>query len=243
MSHDTPICDYEGSDYVEFWNGRGYEDSCERIALARLLPQGGECLIDLGAGYGRLAGLYRRFARVVLTDRALSQMQEARQRLGGDPRYAFVVADVYALPFRGGAADAIVSVRMLHHIVDVPRALGEITRVLRGGGHYVTEYASKRNLKAMLRYALRRQRENPFSERPHEFVRLNFDFHPRWMERQFRRAGLRVEARRAVSHFRVDALKRSVPVAVLARCDQALQRVGGLWPWTPSIFVRARKDG
>jgi len=21
MSHDTPICDYEGSDYVAFWNG------------------------------------------------------------------------------------------------------------------------------------------------------------------------------------------------------------------------------
>ena len=54
MSHDTPICDYEGSDYVEFWNGRQYEDSCERIALARLLPPGGARLIDLGAGFGRL---------------------------------------------------------------------------------------------------------------------------------------------------------------------------------------------
>ena len=242
MSHDTPICDYEGSDYVEFWNGRAYEDSCERIALERLLPQSGERLIDLGAGFGRLADLYRSFRHVVLTDRAFSQMQEARKRLGGDPRFAFVVADVYALPFRAGSADQVVSVRMLHHLVDVPRALGEITRVLRGGGYYITEYASKRNLKAMLRYALRRQRESPFSERPHEFVRLNFDFHPRWIERQLRRAGLHVEARRAVSHFRVSALKRSVPTPVLVRCDHALQRVGGLWPWTPSIFIRARKD-
>jgi len=242
MSHDTPICDYEGSDYVEFWNGRQYEDSCERIALARLLPRGGERLIDLGAGFGRLADLYRPFTHVVLMDRALSQMQEARRRLGADPRFSFVVADAYALPFSAGAADDVISVRMLHHLVDVPKALREITRVLKDGGAYITEYASKRHLKAMLRYALRRQQESPFSERPHEFARLNFDFHPRWMERQLRRAGLRVEARRAVSHFRVGALKRSVPTPVLVRADQALQRLGGLWPWTPSIFVRTRKE-
>ncbi len=241
MSHDTPICDYEGSDYVEFWNGRGYEDSVERVALGRLLPAGGERLIDLGAGFGRLADLYAPFKHVVLMDRAFSQMQEARKRLRGDPHIAFVVADVYALPFAADAADNIISVRMLHHLVDVPKALHEITRVLRGGGTYITEYASKRNLKAMLRYALHRQRENPFSEHPHEFVRLNFDFHPNWMERQLQRAGLRVEARRAISHFRVNALKRTVPTPVLVTADRALQRVGGLWPWTPSIFVRTRK--
>ncbi|MCA1554211.1 MAG: hypothetical protein LC737_07525, partial [Chloroflexi bacterium] len=100
---------------------------------------------------------------------------------------------------------------------------------------------SKRNLKAMLRYALRKQDENPFSQSPHEFVRLNFDFHPRWIQRQLQRAGFEVEARRAVSHFRVNSLKRAVPTPVLVNADRALQRVGGIWPWTPSIFLRARK--
>src|SRR5262249_13843585 len=157
------------------------------------------------------------------------------------PCFQFVVCDVYALPFRTEVADQVVSVRMLHHLVDVPRAFTEIARILAGGGHYITEYASKRHLKAIMRYALRRQRENPFSPQPHEFVKLNFDFHPRWLEQQLRNAGLQVEARRPVSHFRLGPLKRRLPLGLLVTADRLLQRLNAGWPWTPSVFVRARK--
>jgi ubiquinone/menaquinone biosynthesis C-methylase UbiE len=240
-----PVCNYEGSNYrTDFWEGQGreYEDGVERVALQALLPSAGQRLIELGAGYGRLADLYGGFQAVVLTDRAFTQVQQARQRLGSDPRFGFVVADIYALPFRDGAADQIVSVRMLHHLVDVPRAFAEVARVVTAGGCYITEFASKRHLKAIVRYALRMQSEDPFSTAPHEFVLLNFDFHPGWMEQMLRQVGLTVDARRAVSHFRVGLLKRTVPVALLVGVDRALQRIGGLWPWTPSVFVRARKN-
>jgi ubiquinone/menaquinone biosynthesis C-methylase UbiE len=238
------VCNYEGSTYrTDFWEGQGreYEDRVERVALKALLPLSGQRLVELGAGYGRLADLYGGFGQVVLTDRAFTQVRQARQRLGNDKRFGFVVADVYALPFRDGTADQVVSVRLLHHLVDVPRAFAEIARVVSSGGCYITEFASKRHLKAIVRHALGMQREDPFSTAPHEFVELNFDFHPRWMEEMLRRVGFLVEARRAVSHFRVGLLKRAVPVGLLAGADRALQRVGGLWPWTPSIFVRARK--
>lgn len=239
-----PICDYEGSTYrTDFWEGQGreYEDRVERVALHSLLPPRGQWLIELGAGFGRLANLYGGFQHIVLTDRALSQVRQARQHFQADGRFNFVVCDVYALPFRSGAVDQVVSVRVLHHLVDVPRAFAEIARVLSHGGHYITEFASKRHLKAILRYALGRQQANPFSPPPHEFVRLNFDFHPRWLEQQLRQVGLRIEARRAVSHFRVGLLKRAVPLNALVAADRLLQRVGALWPWTPSVFVRARK--
>ena len=265
MGTPIPVCNYEGSNYrTDFWEGQGreYEDGVERVALQALLPPASQRaasrgahggaegkeppssrrLIELGAGYGRLADLYTGFQAVVLTDRAFTQVQQARQRLGSDPRFAFVVADIYALPFRDGAADQIVSVRMLHHLVDVPRAFAEIARVVTAGGCYITEFASKRHLKAIVRHALRLQREDPFSMAPHEFVLLNFDFHPRWMEQMLRQVGLSVDARRAVSHFRVGLLKRTVPVALLVGADRALQRIGGIWPWTPSIFIRARKS-
>nr|HID13463.1 hypothetical protein [Anaerolineae bacterium] len=54
------ICDYEGSAYrTEFWGqGREYEDAVERIALQRLLPPSGRRIIEIGAGFGRLADLY-----------------------------------------------------------------------------------------------------------------------------------------------------------------------------------------
>ncbi len=213
----------------------------ERIALRGLLPASGRRLIEVGAGYGRLADLYGNFEHVILSDRALSMMQQARQRLGHDPRFRFVVADVYALPFRAQAADQVVSVRVLHHLVDVSKALREVARVLTRDGHYLTEFASKRHIKAILRYLLRRQSENPFSSRPHEFVRLNFDFHPRWMESELRQAGFQVQARRAVSHFRWALLKKIVPLSLLVAADRALQRVGAWWPWTPSVFVQSQK--
>src|SRR6266851_5377284 len=101
--NNIPICNYEGSTYrTDFWEGQGreYEDRVERVALQALLPPAGQRLIELGAGYGRLADLYGGFQQVVLTDRAFTQVQQARQRLGGDPRFGFVVADIYALPFR-----------------------------------------------------------------------------------------------------------------------------------------------
>ncbi len=242
---DIPICNYEGSTYrTDFWEGKGreYEDQVERIALKALLPAAGHVLIELGSGYGRLADLYSSFHQVVLTDRALTQMQQARQRLGSDPRFAFVVADAYALPFRTGAAGQVVSVRMLHHLVDVPRALAEFARVVDAGGYYIAEFASKRHLKAIARYLLRRQQHSPFALEPYEFVPLNLDFHPRWMDQALRRAGFHVLKRRAVSHFRVAVLKRRVPLRWLVAADRALQVPGGWWPWTPSIFIRARKQ-
>ena len=56
---DQPrICNYEGSDYrTRFWGNqrRNYEDRVERIALRRLMLPTGQTLIDIGAGFGRLA--------------------------------------------------------------------------------------------------------------------------------------------------------------------------------------------
>ena len=84
---DTPaICDYEDSGYcTDFWEGQGreYEDAVERVALSHLLPPTGRRLIEIGAGYGRLADLYGGYDEVVFFDYALSQLRQA-QELWGD---------------------------------------------------------------------------------------------------------------------------------------------------------------
>ena len=94
------ICDYEGSRYrTDFWEGqnRQYEDGVERVAIQKLLPPGGRRLIEVGAGFGRLADLYRGYQQVVLTDYARTQLEEAQTYLGQDERFIFVVADIYRL--------------------------------------------------------------------------------------------------------------------------------------------------
>ncbi len=239
MNEAPRVIDYEGSTYsTEFWNAaREYEDRVERIAIRAMLPPQGKRLIDIGAGAGRLGDLYLGYDEVILMDYARSTIVEARDRWGHDPRFKFVAADLYALPFVDAAFDSIIMIRVIHHIVDVPRALHNIRAALRPTGQFVFEFANKRNLKSIARYALRKQTWSPFDPKPIEFVELNFDFHPDWMKRQLRQAGFLVRHTRSVSLFRVDALKRLLGAKRLASIDGALQQPLALLALSPSMFT------
>lgn len=251
MTPARPICDYEGSAYrSEFWGqGREYEDAVERVALCSLLPPAGRRLIEIGAGYGRLTPLYAGYDEVVFFDYAHSQLRQARELWGGSapggrPAYVYVAGDFYSLPFAPGLFDTVTMVRVLHHAADAPAVLRGIEQILAPGGTFVLEFANKRNLKAILRYALRRQAWSPFDREPIEFAELNFDFHPAWVRERLAEVGLQVGRQRTVSHFRVGLLKRAVPTGLLVALDRLLQPTGGLVQLTPSVFVRcqARAD-
>jgi SAM-dependent methyltransferase len=240
------ICNYEGTSYrAEFWDGHGreYEDLAERIALRRLLPPRGQRLVDIGAGFGRLADLYDGYEQIVLLDYATSGLREAQARLGRSGRFVYVAANIYEFPLAPGSIDTAVSVRVLHHLSDVPAALRAIAHALRPGGTYVLEYANKRNFKAIARYLSRRQSWSPFTAEPYEFTKLNFDFHPAWMARQLTQAGFRVDAGLAVSHFRQQLLKRLIPASSLAGLDGLIQRPGAALKLAPSVFLRGQTSG
>jgi ubiquinone/menaquinone biosynthesis C-methylase UbiE len=241
-----PVCDYEGSSYqTDFWDqgGRRYEDQVEALALRRLLPPGGKLLLEIGAGAGRNTPRYRGFERIVLLDYSRTQLQQAQERLGRSDRYIYVAADAYCLPFVPGLFDTATMIRTLHHMADAPRALGQVQRVLGPGGVFILEYASKQNLKAILRYALRRQTWSPFTIEPVEFAALNFDFHPRAVRNWLNEAGFSVERQLTVSHYRIDLLKRLVPLKLLVWMDGMAQLTGDWWQLSPSVFVRARAAG
>jgi ubiquinone/menaquinone biosynthesis C-methylase UbiE len=239
----TRICNYENSRYrYEFWEGaeRRYEDLCERIAIRALLPPTGDTLLDIGAGYGRLAPLYAGYRQVVLLDYARSQLEEARRYLSDLDRYTLVMADVYRLPFVENRFDAVTMVRVMHHLADVPAALAEVHRITAPRGATIIEHANKRNWKSVARWLLRRQSWNPFERTPVEFVEMNFDFHPAWVKEQMSRAGFTVETARSLSHFRSPALKRLLPPHWLARLDALAQPTGRWCLLTPSVILRAR---
>ncbi len=245
MGDEPRICDYEGSDYrTDFWEGQGreYEDLAERIALRHLLPPTGRRLLDIGAGFGRLAEFYGGYKQVVLLDYSRSLLRQAQARLGDDSRILYVAANLYTLPFAADSFDTVMMVRVMHHVVEVPRLLAEVARVLVGGGSYVLEFASKRHLKAILRYLLRRQEWSPFDRAPYEFAAMNFDFHPAWMRERLAEAMFHVKRTRTVSHFRLPLLKRLIPAPILARLDGLCQPTGAWWQLTPSIFHHCTVD-
>lgn len=238
----VPVIDYEGSPYrTEFWAGQGrdYEDATERLALGSLLPPAGKRIAEIGAGFGRLADLYHGYAQIVLMDYSRTLLLDAVQQWGHDPRFVFVAGNLYQLPLATGVLDSLVMVRVMHHLADVPAALTQLRRAMHNESTAVLEYANKRNLKALARWAAQKQPWSPLDEAPVEFVALNFDFHPAWMEAQLRAAGFVVRQQYAVSHFRIGAVKQRVAAPRLARIDAALFRPGGRYPLAPSVFVQA----
>ena len=240
-SIDIPVIDYEGSQYrVDFWVGQGrqYEDAAERLAIRRMLPANGGRIAEIGAGFGRLADLYAGYEQIVLFDYSRTLLQEAARERGHDPRFVFVAGNIYTLPLASGILDSLVMVRVMHHLADVPAALQQLRRVMHHHSVGVIEFANKRNIKALARWGLRRQSWSPLSEEPVEFVRLNYDFHPNWMARQVDAAGLTVQQRYAVSHFRLGALKERIDAKTLARIDSWLFAAGGTFPLAPSVFLK-----
>ena len=243
---NPPICDYEGSDYqTRFWDkgGREYEDRAEAIALRRLLPKNGKLLLELGAGAGRNTLRYNGFQRVVLLDYSRTQLKQAQQLLGRSDHYVYVAADIYRLPFVDGLFDAATMIRVLHHMADAPAALQQVKNVLQPGASFILEFANKRNLKSILRFALHRQTWSPFSLDPMEFAPLNFDFHPQKVRGWLADLGFQIEKTLTVSHFRIDFLKRTMPPSLLAMFDSILQWTGTFGQFSPSVFLRARVAG
>lgn len=238
---EPPVIDYEGSQYkTNFWEGQGrnYEDAVERLVLDQLLPKRGPRIAEIGAGFGRLANMYLGYDQIILFDYSRTLLQDAVKQWGHDPRFVFVAGNIYQLPFASGILDSLVMVRVMHHLADVPLALTQIHRVLHRQSVAIIEYANKRNLKALLRWMLGHQTWSPIAQQPIEFVKLNFDFHPEWMAKRFAETNLRIQAQRAVSHFRSPLLKKYIDADKLAHADSFLFKIGGFYPLAPSVFVQ-----
>lgn len=237
-----PLATYEDLRYRDvFWTERRYEDGSDRLALRSLLPASGDRLLDVGAGFGRLADEYRGYRHVVLLDASEVHVAAARERYGGDERIDVVLGDALHLPFPDAAFDTVVCVRMVHHFEDAGPVIRELARVLRPGGSLVLEFANKRNLKAILRHLVRRREPSPFGLGPHRYRDLHFDHAPGDVARWLREAGLSVVAIRTASLFRLPYLSRRLPTGMLLGAERPLQ--GLLAPVTPgpSVFVRAVK--
>ena len=237
-----PLATYEDLGYRDvFWAARTYEDTCDRIALRALLPARGARLIEVGAGFGRLADEYAGYERVVLLDSSEVHVRAANEALGGDPRFEIHLGDALALPFPDATFDVAVCVRVIHHFSDPRPLIAELGRIVRPGGVLVLEYANKRNLKSIARWLLRRQSWSPFEPGSVAYKPHHHDHAPVSVRRALRIAGFSIERMRAASLFRVPGLSRRVSPNFLAQVEAPLQELLGSITPGPSVFLLARK--
>lgn len=98
-------------------------------------------VLEIGAGAGANAQvILESHPRVdlVATDLDPVMVDAAKRRLARFERLASVqVVDATQLPFDDHSFDVVISLLMLHHVIDWPAVLGEVKRVLRPGGAFV----------------------------------------------------------------------------------------------------------
>jgi ubiquinone/menaquinone biosynthesis C-methylase UbiE len=95
----------------------------------------GRRVLDLGCGTGRLAAaLAQRGAKVWGVDPSAEMLAQARASVG--PRVGLKQGRAEALPFRDGWFERAV-LRLVVHLLDRPRALPELARVLAPDGRVV----------------------------------------------------------------------------------------------------------
>ncbi len=105
-------------------------------------------VLEIGCGLGLdLAQYARHGARVVGLELSEASVQLARQCFAA---YAlpgvFVVADAENLPFAAGAFDLVYAHGVLHHTPNTEKAIAEIYRLLRPGGHTLVMLYHKHSL-------------------------------------------------------------------------------------------------
>lgn len=250
----SPKAFYDLYDYRDFWRRRTYEDNADRQALTRLLgelPSPRSNLLDVGCGFGRNALIYAGLTRqATLVDPSAVNLKTAGQYLKSAKNLKFVQARGEKLPFPGATFDTLICIRVLHHLPDPGKALGEFYRVLQPGGYLILEFANKLHAKARIKAALsgqwnRLSRPEPQdirSESSKQARTIPFvNHHPETIIATLKKHGFLVSRILSVSNLRSPMARSSYLEPFLSTVEKLSQIPLAPIYFGPSIYVLARR--
>jgi len=162
--------------YDEFAGGyererhHGYHALIDRLEIAIARPlAAGAAILEAGCGTGLILKELAPHARAAVgIDISQGMLAQARRR-GLD----VVHGSVTDLPFTDGHFDLCYSFKVLAHVERIERALAEMARVVRPGGHLVAEFYNPYSLRGLIK---RLKRPTAISDRAHdEHVYTRYD--------------------------------------------------------------------
>ncbi|WP_437766798.1 class I SAM-dependent methyltransferase [Sorangium sp. So ce281] len=207
----------------------GYHDLVDALEVDFVRRFGdGRDVLEVGCGTGLLLARIGAFARAARgVDLSPGMLERARER-GLD----VVEGSATDLPFADESFDVACSFKVLAHVEDVRRALSEMARVVRPGGHVIAEFYNPYSLRGLVK---RLGPAGAISDRTRESaVFTRFDAPS--AAAALMPDGVRVVASRGVrivtpfaAAMRVPGLGRLLRGAEWALCDTPLAQLGGFW--------------
>lgn len=207
----------------------GYHDLLDELEAEFVQRFGaGRDILEVGCGTGLVLQRLRQFARTARgVDLSPGMLQKARAR-GLD----VVEGSATALPFEDASFDVACSFKVLAHIPEIEKALSEMARVTRPGGHVVAEFYNPYSFRGLVkRYGPRGR----IAENAHEGqVYTRFDSPAR--VRQLTPPGCRLVTARGVriatptAHvMKTRAGRAFFRTAERLLCDSPLRVLGGFY--------------
>jgi ubiquinone/menaquinone biosynthesis C-methylase UbiE len=207
----------------------GYHDLLDDLEVEYVERFGkGRDVLEVGCGTGlllrRIAG-FAKSARGV--DLSPGMLERARAR-GLDVSEASATS----LPFPDASFDVACSFKVLAHVRDIHRALAEMARVVRPGGHVLAELYNPLSLRGLVKHIGPAGTIREGTDERDVYTR----FDTPWSIAELKPAGTRLVASRGVRIVTPAAAAMRVPVmgwalrkAERALCDTPFGYFGGFW--------------
>jgi demethylmenaquinone methyltransferase/2-methoxy-6-polyprenyl-1,4-benzoquinol methylase len=127
-------------DRLNDWISLGFHKSWKRLACQKLQLKPGGRVLDVCTGTGDLISYLLPLVKdgqVVGLDFSEKMLALARERFRDNPRVKLTQGDALALPFEDNTFDGAIISFGLRNVVDIPKALQEMHRVIKPGGWMV----------------------------------------------------------------------------------------------------------
>ena len=235
--------------YLDYWNGRDYENKAEIIALKRLLKgRHFKNAADIGGGFGRLCIFLKQYAdTVTLAEPSQQQLDIGKDYLKDEPDIKMVLTQADDLKFKDNSLDLITMIRVMHHLPDPTKEFSEIKRVLTDDGVFILEIANNIHARNRVKYLLKGKRlptkpvdiRSKENQRDDEIAFVNHN--PKTIIKQLAHEGLKVEKVLSVSNLRSPSLKKVMPESAMLALENIMQPTLAKTYFGPSTFLLVRK--
>ncbi|MGH8249917.1 MAG: methyltransferase domain-containing protein [Steroidobacteraceae bacterium] len=147
---ETPDIETSSADYASRFAGRAgrylldVQNGAVERSLTGLAPG---TALDVGGGHGQLVGTLARLGWQVTIHGTAAECERNLRELHGRRDCEFVQGPLFKLPVAPKSFDLVIAVRLISHVTEWRRLIGEMCRVARRS--VVIDYPSKSGLNAL----------------------------------------------------------------------------------------------